>query len=164
MITNFHSQINDVNEDLNMIDDVNKVGEVEKLWSNVSNPLMSSYPGEELWNRTFGDIYIDYGYSTCSDGTYIYTCGDTSSYGAGSEDLILIKWDHQGNKIWNQTWGGTSGDYGESVWYDGAYIYTCGSTLNFGAGQSDLVLIKWDTSGNIIWNRTIGGSSDDFGK
>ncbi|MHA1369359.1 MAG: hypothetical protein ACTSRA_06555, partial [Promethearchaeota archaeon] len=124
-------------------------------------PSPSYNPDEQPWNRTWGGSYMDEGWSVWGDGTYLYTCGTTYSYGAGFFDLFLVKWDSDGNQVWNRTWGGSDWDEGNSVWGDGSYLYTCGGTYSFGAGDSDLVLVKWDTDGNRVWNRTWGGSDLD---
>ncbi|MHA1368649.1 MAG: binary toxin-like calcium binding domain-containing protein [Promethearchaeota archaeon] len=119
--------------------------------------------GNQIWNRTWGGSDPDSGSSIWCDGFYIYTCGYTQSYGAGSSDLLLVKWDADGNQIWNRTWGGSDPDSGSSIWCDGFYIYTSGYTSSYGAGSEDLLLVKWDADGNQIWNRAWGGSSSDIG-
>jgi len=122
--------------------------------------------GNDMWNRTLGGPNNDYGNSLCGDGTYIYTCGKTNSYGAGGEDLFLVKWDTDGNVVWNRTWGGSNSEIGRFIIRNGSFIYTTGNTNSFGvAGSSDLLLVKWDLDGNQVWNRTWGGSSyeSDYG-
>ncbi|MHA1370364.1 MAG: hypothetical protein ACTSRA_11690, partial [Promethearchaeota archaeon] len=120
--------------------------------------------GNQVWNRTWGGSDLDVGFSVWGDGSYLYTCGWTESFGAGSSDLFLVKWDTDGNQVWNRMWGGSDSDKGNSVWGDGSYLYTCGYTWSYGAGDSDLVLVKWDTDGNQVWNRTWGGSDSDYGE
>nr|MDO8110028.1 hypothetical protein [Candidatus Sigynarchaeota archaeon] len=114
-------------------------------------------------NRTWGGMHSTEGNSVWSDGEFVYTCGDTSSFGDGCEDLLLVKWDMVGNQVWNRTWGGTLDDYGVAVCGEGTSIYTCGYTYSFGAGGVDIVLVKWDTAGNQVWNRTWGGTDYDHG-
>jgi len=68
----------------------------------------------------------------------------------------------QASVKWIQTFGGSGSDYARSVQQtaDGGYIIA-GYTNSYGAGSTDIYLIKTDAQGNQEWYKTFGGSSED---
>jgi hypothetical protein len=122
--------------------------------------------GDSIWTRNYGGPSLDAGHSVyeTSDGGYIMT-GWTSSFGAGSGDVYLVKTDSSGDTLWTRTYGGTSADVGLSVQQtpDGGYIIS-GYTESSGAGSDDIYLIKTDSIGDTLWTRTYGGIWDEWGK
>lgn len=122
--------------------------------------------GNMEWNKTYGgsqdETCIDM-YQT-NDGGYTLF-GNTSSFGAGNWDMWLVKTDADGNALWSKTYGGTGDEQGICViqTIDGGYALS-GETDSFGAGLMDFWLAKTDASGNMQWNKTYGGTSQDHGK
>ncbi len=121
--------------------------------------------GTVVWERTIGGSSTDVAFSVqqTSDGGYI-VAGETNSYGAGNRDVYLIKTDSNGAVIWERTIGGSSDDRGYSVQQasDGGYI-VAGKTNSYGAGSSDVYLIKTDSNGTVLWEETYGGTGYDIG-
>ena len=121
--------------------------------------------GDTLWSRTYGGSDYEYAYSVqqTTDGGYV-VAGYADTSGAGYYDLYLIKTNSIGDTLWTRTYGGSEADYGSSVQQatDGGYIVV-GWTDSFGAGESDVYLIKTDSIGDTLWTRTYGGSDADYG-
>jgi hypothetical protein len=91
-----------------------------------------------------------------SDHGYIVT-GKTSDYGAGLDDVYLLRLDSSGGILWNKIFGSVTADAGNCVRItpDGGYII-CGTTYGFGAGLYDILLIKTDSLGSFQWAKAYG--------
>ncbi len=116
------------------------------------------------WSRTLGAVSADIPLSIIqtADGGYALA-GYTFSFGAGQNDVYIVKLDSSGTLQWNRTVGGTNYDYGQSIIQtaDGGYA-VAGYTQSFGAGNYDTYIVKLDSSGTLQWNRTIGGTNVDY--
>jgi hypothetical protein len=122
--------------------------------------------GNKVWEKALEGNKSEIGYSVqqTSDGGYIVTgqtvwspLGGTGGYFKKS-DVLLIKADANGNKVWEKTYGGNTMDRGYSVQQtnDGGYVIT-GDTAGY------LYLIKTDANGNKIWEKAFkGGETSPF--
>jgi len=123
-------------------------------------PLRAASTG---WSQTYGGAKDDK--ATCviqtSDGGYVIA-GVTSSFGAGGDDFWIVKTDASGNMQWNQTYGGPENDQAAKIIQTGGGGYAIiGTTWSYGDGESDIWLIKTDSSGNRQWDKTYGETKDD---
>ena len=132
-------------------------------WSYDFLLIKTDFQGEAEWTKTFGGDDVDQGLAVqqTTDGGYIIT-GLTYSFGNGDKDIWLIKVDSQGEKEWDQTFGGSSEDRGYSVQQtiDGGYIIA-GSKEGLD-GWADAWLIKTDSQGEEEWNRIFDGSEGSY--
>jgi len=133
------------------------------VFAQKNNTFQHSYGGA---NDDFsGSVLI------LPDKGYILT-GFTQSFGAGMHDLIVIRTDSLGRKIWSKTYGGNM-DEGNIAFYvypsldvllsPDNCIVICSNTESYGKGGKDVYVLKLDLQGNVKWDRTYGGSSDDIG-
>jgi len=124
--------------------------------------------GAITFERTYGGASDDFSYSVqqTTDKGYIIA-GSTESFGAGSDDVYLIKTDSLGNPLWTKTYGGIYDDYGNSVQQttDGGYIIAGIVSVPVGGGNwfDDVYLIKTNASGDTLWTKAYGGTDWDYG-
>ncbi len=129
----------------------------------VSNPASASV--DTLWSAVYGGDDDDGASAVVVDGEGNYVvAGHTYSFGSGYSDVWILKLDPQtGDTIWSVIYGGSSSEGAEDVVVapDGNYI-VAGYTYSYGAGGSDLWLLKVNSSdGSLIWSRTFGSADDD---
>lgn len=115
--------------------------------------------GNQEWKRSFrNEQNISYSVQQTSDGGYIIAGSGYTNAGSGKD---LIKTDYSGNEEWNKTLGG----YVESVQQtnDGGYIIAGSKPKEFQCdggswcyNSTNAWLIKTDSKGNEIWNKTFG--------
>lgn len=123
--------------------------------------------GNVDWERTYGGTGWDEVNTIrqTSDNGYIIA-GTTGSFGLGhSENNVwLIKLAQNGILSWQKTYGGnkmyesSNGSFLD-ITSDGNFI-VAGSTESFGAGWSDIWVLKINTSGQILWEKRYGTDDD----
>jgi hypothetical protein len=127
--------------------------------------ILTDGSGNPFWSRTYGRDSLDYANSVQQtlDGGFIIA-GTTRSFGAGSDDVYLIKTNGGGDTVWTRTYGGAVADEGLSVQQtrDSGYVIA-GRTRSYGAGSFDMYLIKTNAVGDTLWTRTYGGTGTDAG-
>jgi hypothetical protein len=120
--------------------------------------------GGVQWQKMYGGTGTDWAYAIQQtyDSGYIIA-GRTESFGAGGSDFWLIRTDGAGEILWQKTCGGAGDDRAYSVFetIDGGFA-AAGVTSSFGAGGRDLALVKFDSNGGILWQKTYGGGAEDL--
>jgi hypothetical protein len=111
------------------------------------------------WNRTFGGVESDGGYSVVEVSTGGFACaGYTMSSGAGLQDVWLVRTGVDGTPQWSQTYGGVDSDWGRSICEVGSGEFILvGETSSFGVGSTDVYLLRIGSDGTLLWNQTHGG-------
>lgn len=136
--------------------------------SNTFNVDVVVEPILAMWNKTYGRTSRDeraYSLVVTGDGGYLMS-GTSESPLGGSESVLLVKTDANGNLEWNRTVeGGACGSL--VVTPDGGYalVGTLSERVRIDIDvytyEYDAQLVKLDASGNVLWNQTYGGYGSD---
>jgi PKD repeat protein len=100
-----------------------------------------------------------------SDGSFL-VAGTSADMSTNNTDVWLMKLSSTGQIQWQKTYGGSGNDSGGLVTpISGGYLLAA-QTNSFGPGAgtdtSNIWLLKLDTSGNILWQKVLGGTGDEF--
>lgn len=121
--------------------------------------LKTDKNGNTVWTKTYGGEHFEsgFGIEQTSDCGYILV-GFTNSYGAGGNDVWLMKTNEIGDSIWTKTFGGPYSDGGYCVKQtsDGGFIIA-GSTESIGSGGRDIWLLKTNENGDTLWTKVFEG-------
>ncbi len=132
--------------------------------------------GQIEWQKVYGGSQNDncFDIIQTADGGYMAVGATFSSDGditlnKGSSDCWVVKMDSDGDIEWQQTYGGSSGDTARGVHQtaDGSYIVSGyisspDGDVSVHYGSADYWVFKLDALGNLIWERTYGGSNADY--
>jgi hypothetical protein len=127
------------------------------------NPLLLLF--ENTWGGTDSEVDQRVAVAPAPDSR-VYLAGETRSFGVNPVNIFLLQYDADGPLLWQRTWSGPgqfSNDEvgGTAVAPDGTAVYVTGMTLGTGG---DMVLLKFDSSGTLLWDRTWGGAGLERGE
>jgi hypothetical protein len=111
---------------------------------------------QRIWNGTTirglgrPDVAIS------ADGS-VYVTGVTADNG---NDAVLLKFDANGTLLWERAWGGAASDESLAVATasDGS-AYIAGTATSFGPSSAGLFVVKFDSAGNLVWQRISDGAA-----
>ena len=147
----------------------NNLGEYDFWIVKVNNT------GDLIWERNFGGAQIDEAFSiTKTTDNHFLIAGNTRSadkdvtLNNGSSDIWVIKISSDGTLIWERNFGGTSFDNANkiiSAERGGFYVVGSSRSSDIDAasnfGNKDVWILKIDATGNLQWQKNIGGSNLD---
>ena len=131
----------------------------------INGQYLSAQP---TFRKVNGGSEFDYGncvLETADKGLCIV--GSTSSFGSGNDDLYVIKLDSNSNTEWSKTFDWGRKEYGLSAVITrdhGVAITGYCNKNNFSDSGWDAFVLKLDAKGNVLWNKTIGGTAQDDGR
>lgn len=161
------------------------VGGTETYYNNAFIKLFDA-AGNELWSKNYGGSYQDNleSMAPTTDGGYIVAghslsndlqvSGHHGMAGAdGASDMWVFRIDALGNLVWQKSLGGTYTETAQGIAQtaDGGYI-VCGHTASSNNGDvsgnhslfySDIWVVRLSSSGNLLWQKCLGGTDSEFG-
>ncbi len=160
-------------------------GDVSKYYGNTDIWVCEiDADGEILWEKTLGNAWGTYAGSVLQtqDGKTI-VLGEMDIWGDmvecqghnnnGTRDIWIVALDDTGEILWQNCYGGSAWEIGFDIIEDNGGYTIIGLTqsddgdVSFNHGdeeQSDLWLFHIDDTGNLLWEKTFGGSDIDDGK
>lgn len=86
--------------------------------------------------------------------------GSTASFGAGQDDIWLLKVKPNGDTIWTKTYGDTNNERAFAmVQTQDSNVLVAGTISSRGAGSDDIWLLKINANGDTLWSKTFGGTA-----
>jgi hypothetical protein len=126
--------------------------------------------GDKLWDFSFGgdaqDILTDV--QPTGEGGFVLAgfslspqSGNKTSPGFGQRDYWLIRVNAAGHKLWEKSYGTTNSETLRSVQVltDGGFVLS--GDVSYPRAPADWWILRTDANGNLIWERTLGGSNLD---
>lgn len=131
--------------------------------------------GEREWRRYFGGTNNDRSYDvvqTEDDGFLMIGSSESTDFDIsdsnGSYDFWVVKVNAEGTKVWEKSYGGSEIDVGYAIATtgNGRYVIVGDSRSSDGditapKGNADLWMIQIDSNGNLIWEKSLGGTEFD---
>jgi hypothetical protein len=121
--------------------------------------LEIDYSGNVVWQKSYGGIYEDDAWTVTRirDRFYMVVGSSDSFAQGGMRNWWAIVLTETGQVVWENSFGGSDAEDPNVVieTSDGGAMIG-GGTGSFGAGYSDIWLIKFDARGQIQWQKTYG--------
>lgn len=117
--------------------------------------------GNVIWKKIFRSLRAFNSILQLSDEGYM-SCGNSADF---YTQCSFVRFDKDGNIIWQKSYGGDDYDYGQSIiqTQDGGYVMAgySNSALSGNHGSYDFWIMRLNSSGDLVWQKLFGGSADD---
>lgn len=138
-------------------------------FSNISGEvylIKTNSTGDTTFTKRYGGSSLNWGIAVeqTADNGYLIT-GKTESFGAGGQDVYVIRTDQAGDTLWTKTFGGNMHDFSNDLHLtsDGGFIML--GTHNSGdidGLTGDIFLEKVSSTGVSEWQQSYGGAGGEF--
>jgi uncharacterized delta-60 repeat protein len=105
---------------------------------------------QRIWNGPTIVGVTDASVSVAADGS-VYVAGITAD---GGGDAVLLKFDPDGNLLWERAWGGAQFESAGAVaTHSDGSVYVAGRSTSFGPSSAGVFVLKFDSLGHLVWQR-----------
>jgi hypothetical protein len=156
-------------------------------WGDYWVVKINESTGQKIWDKDIGGTFQDYAYSivATNDGGVVVAGVSYSGVSSGTDkseprqgpnDFWVVKLNSLGQKVWDKTLGGSGEDYASSIiaTNDGGFVILGYSSSPISGQKSeanrdnsnatfDYWLLKINSLGQKVWDKTLGGNSTDLG-
>lgn len=140
--------------------------------SSTGGAIISKYDsdGNIVWERLFDELNGSVFTKVIAVDNDEYVAVGRYRAAQYNNDILIVKYDSDGNIVWRQKWGGNESDYANEIIQTkdkeliiiGATSSTNVSGITLSGGQ-DALILKYDKDGNLIWQKNIGGPGAYYG-
>ncbi len=118
----------------------------------------------QQWARRYVNAYSDFGKFVVTDNTgNVYIVGG-KGIANNTVDILIIKYNSVGVEQWAVTYAGPGGsqDVANWMWVDGSgNVYVTGSSIGGGNTENDIITLKYNSSGVLLWAARYNGAGAD---
>ena len=120
--------------------------------------------GDTIWTYTYNgplskkDLF--YKIIRTFDGGFI-ACGYTNSETGTSDDILYVRLNSSGQKLWSKTFGGSGKERGQDIIETSDGFTIVGYSTTPPAQYYDAIVIHTSPNGNVLWSKVVGNSNYD---
>jgi len=121
---------------------------------------------DTVFLKSFGGAFFEEASEVIQRSGGGYTVlGTTGSNETGSTDVFVASFDEDLNCLWNRNYGNSDAEWGLGIVEDlSGNFLVCGYTLSTGVGSYDMLAMKINAQGDLMWQQTFGGDDWDFAR
>lgn len=120
--------------------------------------------GQPVWTVYFGDTLNDYGlFLLVTQSGELLVCGETQTATNGL-DAFFCLFDTTGALLWRKTYGGPQNESAKAVTQTATGNFVATGFMSGGAGTNDVLLLRTDAAGNMLYLTALGNSDNDYGQ
>jgi hypothetical protein len=149
---------------IDTFDNVYIVGNAFNDDRSIRNTYLLKYSsGNLIWEKYWSNFPSSRVSAICTDSLFnVYITGFTNSQGSGDSDIFILKYNSSGELLWNHTWDGGKEDRSSAIAVDSLDNIYIGGINTSGDTGYDVLLLKYNSSGDLQLNCTWRDIYDEF--